>query len=238
MSYKTAKWIFIAGTLVSAILFLALTWDTHRQIGALTHADRLSQDVVDGKKVFQKYNCNDCHTILGFGAYYAPDLTKVVRRRGEDYIRKVLAEPEKAFENSFRKMPQQHLSPDEIDKLVAFFTWVNEINNNDWPPQDSEKRRSAGARRLIGGSTLSPGAALFKESGCFDCHKLNGVGGSKGPALTGVGRRLDVEMMRQQISDPQAVNPNAEMPGYADQLSAEDIDLLVKFLAKQKGGGE
>ncbi len=30
--------------------------------------------------------CNDCHTILGFGAYYAPDMTKAYFRLGENNI--------------------------------------------------------------------------------------------------------------------------------------------------------
>lgn len=30
----------------------------------------------DGKRVFQAYNCMDCHTLVGNGAYLAPDLTK------------------------------------------------------------------------------------------------------------------------------------------------------------------
>ncbi len=238
MSYKTAKWIFIIGTLTSAILFLALTVDTHRQIGALTHADQLSDEVVAGKKVFQKYNCNDCHTMLGFGGYYAPDLTKVYKRRGENYIRRILREPEVVLANSFRKMANQHLTAEEIDKLVAFFKWTSNIENNDWPPQDSKKRRSAGARRLIGGSTLSPGAALFKENGCFDCHKLNGVGGDTGPALNGVGARLDADRIRQQLMDPTVLNPDSEMPAFGDQLSEDDINLLVEFLTKLQGGEE
>ena len=236
MSYKTAKWIFIIGTLSSAILFLALTWDTNRQIGVLTHADRLSDEVVTGKRVFQKYNCNDCHTILGFGGYYAPDLTKVYRRRGEGYIRRVLREPQVVLAKSFRKMPNQHLKPEEIDALVAFFEWTDKINNHDWPPQDSGKRRSAGTRRLIGGSTLSPGAAIFKETGCFDCHKIGGVGGTTGPALDDVGSRLDSTQIRQQITNPLANNPDSEMPAFGEQLSEKDIRLLVEFLTKLKGG--
>ena len=73
MGAKTARWIFYLGTLISAALFIGLTVDTHRQIRTLTHADQLSEQVVAGKRVWQKYNCNDCHTILGFGGYYAPE---------------------------------------------------------------------------------------------------------------------------------------------------------------------
>src|SRR5450756_222411 len=89
MTAKAARWIFYLGTLISLVLFLGLTADTHRQIGALTHADQLSETVVAGKRVWHKYNCNDCHTILGFGAYYAPDLTKAYWRRGADGIKAI-----------------------------------------------------------------------------------------------------------------------------------------------------
>jgi len=54
--------------------------------------------------------------------------------------------PELAFANSPRKMPNQHLTDQEITDLVAFFKWVGEINNNDWPPQDSKKRLSRASR--------------------------------------------------------------------------------------------
>ncbi len=235
MSTKLAKLIFYVGTISSAVLFLFLTWDTHRQIGTLTHADKLSDEVVAGKRVFQKYNCNDCHTILGFGGYYAPDLTRVYQRRGEGYIRKALAQPEVMFAKSFRKMPQQHLSEAEIDKLIAFFQWVNNINTNDWPPQDSKKRRKSGVNRLLESATMSLGAALFKENHCFDCHSLKGVGGDAGPALDDVGSRLTLDRIKQQIRNPEALNPDTEMPAYSD-LSENDLQALADFLLKQKGG--
>lgn len=36
MSWNTARWIFYLGTLVSLVLFLVLTVDTHRQVQTLT----------------------------------------------------------------------------------------------------------------------------------------------------------------------------------------------------------
>lgn len=236
MTTKTAKWIFYAGTLSSTILFLILTVDTHRQVGALTHADQLSDEVVAGKRVFQKHNCNDCHTILGFGGYYAPDLTRVYQRRGEAYIRHVLKQPEVALAKSFRKMPQSHLQPEEIDQLVAFFRWVDGIDTHDWPPQDSKKRRNSGVNRLVAGATVSPGAALFKENNCFECHQLQGVGGDTGPNLDAVGSRLSPEQIAGIITTPQSVNPQSVMPSF-DDLSPDDVMAIADFLAKQKGEG-
>ena len=165
MSKKTAFWIFFIGTVSSAVLFLGLTWDTQRQIETLSHVDKLSDKVVEGKRTFEKYNCNDCHTILGFGAYYAPDLTKVVQRIGEDGIRFRIHEPEKALAASSRKMPDLKVSDAEIDNLVAFFTWVGNIDNGDWPPQDSKKRLSRSEERMVAGVGVSPGAAVFQSRG-------------------------------------------------------------------------
>ena len=50
MSHRTAKLIFWIGTLLSLVLFLALTVDTTRQFAALTHADKLDERVVSGKR--------------------------------------------------------------------------------------------------------------------------------------------------------------------------------------------
>ena len=86
LTQKGAKSILWLGTLSSLILFLILTVDTHRQVKVLTKAENLSDQVVQGKRVWQKYNCNDCHTILGFGGYYAPDMTKVYKRIGQDRV--------------------------------------------------------------------------------------------------------------------------------------------------------
>ncbi len=74
--------LFVGGTLISLAVFAGMTWDTHRQVAALTHADKLSEQVVAGKHVWQDKECNLCHTILGFGGYYAPDLTRVYKRIG------------------------------------------------------------------------------------------------------------------------------------------------------------
>ncbi len=41
---------------------------------------------VDGKRVFQAYNCMGCHTIVGNGAYFGPDLTKLYSHVGPAWL--------------------------------------------------------------------------------------------------------------------------------------------------------
>ena len=233
MTLAQGKAIFIWGTAISAIVFLALTWDTHRQVEALSHVDKLSDKVVEGKRTFEKYNCYDCHTILGFGAYYAPDLTKVVQRIGEDGIRYRIKDPGKAFAASWRKMPNLNVSDEETDNLIAFFMWVGNIDNNDWPPQDSKTRLSRGEERMVVGVGVSPGAAVFQSRGCMNCHSLHGTGGTFGPALDTIGRKLSKEQVEHYIKNPKATNPKALMPPQKD-LSDKELEEVAGFLANLK----
>jgi nitric oxide reductase subunit C len=233
MTKKIAFWIFLLGTLSSSVLFLGLTVDTHRQVAALSHADKLSENVVAGKRAFETYNCNDCHTILGFGAYYAPDLTRVVQRVGADGVRYRITSPELAFAKSVRKMPQQHVSDVEIENLVAFFSWVGQVDNGDWPPQDSKNRLTRSEQRLAVGAGVSPGAAVFQSKGCINCHALHGVGGTFGPELDIIGRTLTAGQIERYIINPKSVNRNAKMPPQ-NELSDREREEVAQFLGNLK----
>ena len=230
---KTAKTILWVGTLSSLILFLILTVDTHRQVRVLTKAQNLSEEVVQGKRVWQAYNCNDCHTILGFGGYYAPDMTKVYTRIGAEGIQRTLKNPEKALATSWRKMPQQNLQDKEIASLIAFLKWVSEIDTHDWPPQDSNRLPSSSIRRMVAGVGVSPGGALFKERGCFACHTIGGAGGNAGPPMEGVGVRFkgDVKALAGFIRTPTTLNPNSKMPAQPG-LTQEEAEQVATFLIK------
>lgn len=50
----------------------------------VTYADTFG--AVDGKRVFQAYNCMGCHTIVGNGAYLGPDLTNTYESAGPAWI--------------------------------------------------------------------------------------------------------------------------------------------------------
>jgi mono/diheme cytochrome c family protein len=69
------------------------------------------------------------------------------------------------------------------------------------------------------------GAQLFRERGCGQCHRIQGVGGHKGPDLSGVGLRLKPVRLRSQI-----VAGGGAMPAFGDVLPEAEIDSLVIFL--------
>ena len=65
-----------------------------------------------GKDVWHRNNCINCHTLLGEGAYYAPDLTQIAAQRGDAYLREFLKDPSRFYseERDRRLMPTLKLS--------------------------------------------------------------------------------------------------------------------------------
>ncbi len=229
MTERMAKGIFWFGTLSSLVVFLAMTVHTHRSFAALTHADALDAHVVAGKHAFERHNCNDCHTILGFGAYYAPDLTRAYARLGEDAVRRRLESPEVVFAGSYRKMPQQHLPAGEIEDLVAFLRWVSGIENHDWPPQDSPNRWKRSTERVLASASLSPAAALVQQENCLACHSIGGTGGTTGPRFEWIGGRRDVDWIARYVANPDALSHGSRMPAFA-HLSEGQRQMIGEFV--------
>lgn len=237
MSHRIAKAIFWVGTLASLAVFLAMTVETHRSFDVLTHADALDERVVAGKRAFERHNCNDCHTILGFGAYYAPDLTRAYARLGEDAVRRRLESPEVVFAGSYRKMPQQHLAQGEIEDLIAFLRWVSNIDNHDWPPQDSPNRWKHSTERLLASASMTPAAALVKQENCLACHSIGGKGGSVGPRFEWIGARRDAEYVARYLANPDAVSKGSRMPPFPNLSEGQRLMIgeFVVSLAADRG---
>ena len=93
----------------------------------------LTQAVANGKKIWETRNCIGCHTLLGEGAYFAPELGNVYPRRGGDFIKAwIKGQPSGA--PGRRQMPQFNLTEQQLDDLVAFLKYTSEINTANWPP--------------------------------------------------------------------------------------------------------
>lgn len=75
------------------------------------------------------------------------------------------------------------------------------------------------------------GQAVF-EGECRRCHKLNGVGGKKGPELTTIFQKKDEQLIRTQIYDPRSVKPDGTMP--PAKISDHELDMVVQYL-KENG---
>jgi nitric oxide reductase subunit C len=92
----------------------------------------MTPQVIHGKHLFDKSNCMGCHTILGEGAYYAPELTKIYELKGADWIRSMLIDPQAVYPGA-RKMVKYNFTTEEQDALIAFLKWIGEIDTNGYP---------------------------------------------------------------------------------------------------------
>ena len=226
MKISGAKTIFLLGTILSSVLFLLLTYDSIRKMPQRTHEDELTAKVVAGKWVWQRYNCNDCHTILGIGGYYAPDVTKVAGYRDAEWMKNFLKDPEKVWPAA-RKMPNLHLKDEEIGSLIEFLSWVNGIDTNSWPPKPLVVSAANLPKEAVHGEEL------FRSQGCSACHAIGGIGGKIGPDLTQVGSRREKGWIEDQIKNPKSHNPNSIMPSFAT-LPRENIEDLADYLSGLK----
>ncbi|MDH3598228.1 MAG: cytochrome c [Candidatus Tectomicrobia bacterium] len=230
LSKSAARAFFFIGTIGFSVIFLGLTLDTMRQVPKQTNAANLTPQAIEGKHLWEKNNCMGCHTLLGEGAYYAPELTKVYDRRGPEFIKAMLRDPEAMYPGQ-RRMVKYEFAPEEIDALVAFFKWIGEMDLNGFPPKPT----------LLPVAVPSPTGSdalaeverpkVFNQL-CIACHSFRGQGGAVGPALDGVGSRRSYDNLIAWLTDPQKLKPGTAMPKLP--LSPSDITELASFLSQLK----
>jgi nitric oxide reductase subunit C len=130
---QMARNIFYGGTVFFVLLFAALILDTEQRIPERSKAAEITPAVVRGKHLWETRNCIGCHTLLGEGAYFAPELGNVYQRRGPDFIKAwIKSQPTGA--PGRRQMPNFHFDDKQLDDLVEFLKWTNGVNTEKWPP--------------------------------------------------------------------------------------------------------
>ncbi|MDQ3108609.1 MAG: cytochrome c [Bacteroidota bacterium] len=139
LSKSQARTFFLGGTIITFLIFLGLSWNTlANEVPKRTHEENLTTQVTAGKHLWEDNNCMGCHSLMGEGAYYAPELTKVVERRGEGYMKAVLTS-KVPWSPRGRQMVAYGFSDKDANDLIAFFTWVGNMDLNGFPPKPDYK---------------------------------------------------------------------------------------------------
>ncbi|MCB9075364.1 MAG: cytochrome c [Chitinophagales bacterium] len=129
LSKSQARTFFLGGTLVTFLVFIALTVYSFQPKNDQTNHDKIDAKVIRGKEIFEANNCMGCHTIMGEGGYYAPELTKVIDRRGEAFVKTVLQSPV-PWGSRGRKMVKYEMNDVDADAMVAYLKWIGELDLN------------------------------------------------------------------------------------------------------------
>jgi len=131
-------------------LFFGKEW-SEKEAGELLHL---------GKLTSQSKNCMNCHTLLGNGAYYAPDLTKAWldpawkdggplqgmtgKSTKEEAMAEFLMHPS-TYPTHARMMPELGITAEEAKGLVAFLKHMSSIDTNGFPRNFGVEEESTNA---------------------------------------------------------------------------------------------
>lgn len=221
MDNKGYRNMFIFGSIGMFIMLIVLTVNTMGQLDE--RAQPITDQVNAGKMAWHKYDCIGCHTILGNGAYFAPDLTKIVDRvPSKAYLKSWLMDPKKT--NPKATMPTFGITSEEADNLIVFLDWISKVDTNGWPPKPIMMASS--------GTSIPP---VYTKYNCAGCHSINGVGGTSCPDLTHEGsiKEHDADWHARHLKDPASVTPGSAMQPFPD-MPEEDRTQIINFLLSLK----
>ena len=164
---------------------------------------------IGGRMLAMNRDCASCHSESGV----ADPLGDVSVGRGPEWIAGHIADPEMIAAGL--REPPVTVTDREAAAIVAY---VHQLSREPYPgfPAPVETAATVFARYCIG------------------CHKLDGDGGADGPDLSRAGSKHEVKDLRRWIINPEAVNPEAEMPAFGKRLTPAELDAVAGFLAARK----
>jgi nitric oxide reductase subunit C len=131
-----ARNIFYGGAVFFFLLFVALTFDTTRALPDRDNRGAITPEVAMGKLLWEENDCIGCHTLLGEGAYFAPELGNVYTRYGnskEAIMGFIKSRPKEGIAGR-RSMPQFNFTDEELNAIAEFLKYSSEIDTANWPP--------------------------------------------------------------------------------------------------------
>jgi len=110
---------------------------------------------------------------------------------------------------------------------VAFGVLTQQARNAPWSPKMQAWSSDATPAKFLKGRTAleRQGALVLQAKQCRNCHSLDGIGGSRGPALDAVAVRLTSDQLIRQ-----AIQGGGNMPAYGKNLRPAETTALVAFL--------
>jgi mono/diheme cytochrome c family protein len=196
------------------------------------------QTVSQGRQIYLQ-SCAICHgsdghgqTILGLGMYPpVMDLTSPHVQHWDD------SDLFWIIQNGVRMTGmaswKDAISSDDTWKLVIFIHHLPELDSAEAKKVETQKPLANTPVQLI-----AYGKTLYRQEGCFMCHRLDGEGGKVGPDLTVEGTRgRTAEWLTGHFKDPGKYVPGSIMPSFKN-LTDEQLSALTAFLESQTGGAK
>ena len=152
-----------------------------------------------GEKLFRKKkSCFACHQLDEEGGKVGPDLSLARFRYKPEWLYAWILGPQ-AYKAETR-MPNIGVSQEDSRYITAFLNELhgeNEKGHKDWLPYLETQGDPENGKRIF----FDPEGKVY----CSKCHRIDGDGGTVGPALDYAGTRRSPEFLLESILDPKAV---------------------------------
>lgn len=199
---------------LTGVLLLAAASGAHGQFRPFTqNRDTIKIDPsgfpVDIKKGYDVFRvkCNECH---GLDTSLKPSLSAA----------------QWTFEvKRMQAMASSHFNDAEAKAILDF------LNYDETHRKALNKPTTQAAPQ----GTASAGRQFYDAQGCETCHAIGGKGGTSGPSLSDVGKRLSPEKLTEVIQGLRADNPKSAMPPLPSSTTDQQVKDLIDFLLTLKG---
>ena len=226
------------------------------ELARLTNPHDQSQEVEARARAYLHVNCSVCHVAAGGGnarmelglATPTADMKLIGARPQHDTFgidnATLVApgEPDRSVlvrrlsQRGAGQMPPLVSRAVDVSAVELLRPWISQLQParpfvRDWQLDDLVPHLEQVAARSV-----EAGQNLFREIGCAECHRFGGEGGSVGPNLTGIGRRLTPRDLLEsllspanKIADEYAVFVVATDGGqvFSGRIEREDAQTLV-----------
>jgi ubiquinol-cytochrome c reductase cytochrome b subunit len=196
----------VTAGMLAVVVLTTLGW---RDRPLSTSGEAWTMREIGGRAIAGYSNCTKCHSETGM----ADPLESVAGSRGTEWIAGHVADPD-MIAPGLREPPTAR-SEREIAAIVAY---VRRVSRQPYPGFDRQ---------------IETAATVWARY-CVGCHIIDGDGGKDGPELTRAGEKHKLEELKVWITDPESVNPTADMPAFGDRLSPEQLDAIASYLASRR----
>ena len=192
------------------------------ELARLTDPRDPLQDIEARARAYLHVNCSVCHVAAGGGnarmelglATPTGEMKLVGARPQHDTFGIESAmlvapgEPDRSVlvrrlsQRGAGQMPPLVSREVDVAAVDLLRTWISQLQParpfvRDWQLDDLTPHLEQVAARSV-----EAGQTLFREIGCAECHRFGGEGGSVGPNLTGIGKRLTPRDLLESLLSP------------------------------------
>lgn len=173
---------------------------------------QLSPVELAGIGVYRRESCSSCHTVGAEpGNKPGPDLLNVSRKHDAAWMIDHFKHPANVVPGS--SMPPIELTTAEANEVSALMLKLN-------PEFGNVVQNTPGF--------VVQAATLYQKNFCGNCHKVNGVGQTMGPALNGLSQRRSEKWVIDHFNNPKALSPGSPMPAY--KFAPKDMEAMTNWL--------